>query len=662
LREVRAVKTTENVPVTTVETIAGKLEAIVADTRTQKTESWTLVTDLGIDTRLSKIVQEIQSKKSGESPATIANSAAIELQAILAEIRSRKMESPAVTREDSGLEIRLLDILAEAQAKTGKAPTIALVEDISEKLEAIVAEARSSRTESPDTLEDSGLTQRLEGILLEVRAIRPTENVPAETLGNIATQLETIIAEARRPKAQSSTVAEDSGVTERLEGILREVRAVKTTENVPAETVGNIATQLEAIVAEARSPKTESSATLEDSGMEMNEAEIDDEEDMPTRVTSPDMTIPSIAETNTNSQPKTEKAQQPQAIIEERQDETLVASLSPQELVIAEKELVASVPLLKIKSKKEKRRALGGFLRNQVVGLVSGDRISSQMKKIAGRLRTGVLIGVGILTTLVASTAGNESQASYKLANNPDVKVSKINKDLLESAAKNSIVNVSNENIDFLTYTQLPQNAQKIYLYASKFNSTYVIIDKPSATLFVIGKDKKLIASFPVLLGKTIGDEPNNVDEKAETLDATKLATTPAGVYTVGGHKGTSEEDYKEYEGRVFDIYDSEGKLTALGLHETYPGEYAQRIKALNSPRIDDNRMSWGCINVTKENFDKWLVGQIAENTKLFITPDDPSVSLNPQTGKLETPQTSQSQTTEQARLERLSRLLKNNV
>ncbi|MEI7810492.1 MAG: hypothetical protein WCI41_02965, partial [bacterium] len=45
---------------------------------------------------------------------------------------------------------------------------------------------------------------------------------------------------------------------------------------------------------------------------------------------------------------------------------------------------------------------------------------------------------------------------------------------------------------------------------------------------------------------------------------------------------------------------------------------------------------SWGCINVSQENFDKYLAGNVTENTTLFITPDDPSLAVNPKTGKLE--------------------------
>ena len=87
----------------------------------------------------------------------------------------------------------------------------------------------------------------------------------------------------------------------------------------------------------------------------------------------------------------------------------------------------------------------------------------------------------------------------------------------------------------------------------------------------------------------------------------------------------------------INEIGDSGGRggSVDLGIHMTYPRELAQRTMALESETPTDNRMSWGCINISEENFIKYL--KYRNITKLYISPDDPNYYiLNPETGKLE--------------------------
>ncbi|MFH1201167.1 MAG: L,D-transpeptidase family protein [bacterium] len=319
---------------------------------------------------------------------------------------------------------------------------------------------------------------------------------------------------------------------------------------------------------------------------------------------------------------KKEKAPEPQKIIEQKQEEKLVKSLSKNELKITKEEMKKTV-LLPFEPQKT-RTDVGLFLRNQMVKFASGFNISEQMKKIAKKMRKGILLGTGICV-LWPATLGGEGKISYVLPDDVKGKVTSISYELQK---KNIPEQLSKKNFSLETYKKLPTNAKNIYLYAINLASDYVIIDKPTATMYVIGQDKKLRGSFPVLLGKTKGEMPNKADPDSD--DAGAQATTPAGKYKLS-YKKIATSDFLEYKGKIFSIYGSDD----LGLHMTYPKEHKKRTEALNTPTTDDNRMTYGCINVSEENFQKYLIS-INENALLFITPDNENLSLNPETGKVE--------------------------
>lgn len=313
----------------------------------------------------------------------------------------------------------------------------------------------------------------------------------------------------------------------------------------------------------------------------------------------------------------------PQEVIEKKQEQQLVESLTPEEVRVAEEEMRASTPL---SFEPEKTKTdIGLFLRNQVVKLASGFDISERMRSITKKIRKGVLLSTGILV-LWPSVLGNGNRVAYT----PDNVTGKVTS-ISEESLKQNTPEQSGKVFDMETYNKLPPGAKNIYLYATNLDSSYVIVDKPTATMFVIGKDKKLMSSFPVLLGKVKGEAPNRAD--AESDSPGLFATTPAGKYTMS-RRLMLEKTYLEYdEGRIFNFLGGDG----LSLHSIYPKELKQRTRAMNTPDIEDNRLSWGCINITRENFDRYFTGlNNAEGRVIFITPDNVNYALNPETGKVE--------------------------
>lgn len=118
----------------------------------------------------------------------------------------------------------------------------------------------------------------------------------------------------------------------------------------------------------------------------------------------------------------------------------------------------------------------------------------------------------------------------------------------------------------------------------------FAIIDKTAATVFVFKGDGEFIAAAPALLGLANGDNSTPGIGDRELSDIMpEDRTTPAGRF-VGG--------YGPAAGKTEDVLWVDYG-TAISLHAvvtTNPAE--KRLQRLKSKTIEDNRISFGCINV----------------------------------------------------------------
>lgn len=118
----------------------------------------------------------------------------------------------------------------------------------------------------------------------------------------------------------------------------------------------------------------------------------------------------------------------------------------------------------------------------------------------------------------------------------------------------------------------------------------FVLVDKAAARLHVFNADASLLDSTPVLLGSAPGDEsvPGIGDRPVEQVKPHER-TTPAGRF-VGhlGHNLTGEDV-------VWVDYGA-----AVSMHRVRPTlqPKERRAERLASATIEDNRISYGCINV----------------------------------------------------------------
>ena len=118
----------------------------------------------------------------------------------------------------------------------------------------------------------------------------------------------------------------------------------------------------------------------------------------------------------------------------------------------------------------------------------------------------------------------------------------------------------------------------------------YIIVDKPNASLLLFDAKGKALGQVPVLIGVAVGDDASpGIGSKnlAEIGPAEK--TTPAGRFLAkyGLAAGKEKVLWVDY-------------ATSVALHPIPKGASAKerRRQRMLSPTSDDNRITFGCINV----------------------------------------------------------------
>lgn len=136
----------------------------------------------------------------------------------------------------------------------------------------------------------------------------------------------------------------------------------------------------------------------------------------------------------------------------------------------------------------------------------------------------------------------------------------------------------------------------------------FVVIDKRQARLHVFGADAHLEASTPILLGGARGDDTvPGIGDRALADVLPHERTTPAGRF-VGerGHNARGEDV-------VWVDYDA-----GVSMHRVLTTHAKERrLERLATPTAEDNRISYGCINVPVAFYEARL-------SPLFATRDAP--------------------------------------
>jgi len=117
----------------------------------------------------------------------------------------------------------------------------------------------------------------------------------------------------------------------------------------------------------------------------------------------------------------------------------------------------------------------------------------------------------------------------------------------------------------------------------------FFLIDKVHATLYVFDRNARLQASTPVLLGAAVGDDsvPGiGARPMAQILPVER--TTPAGRFVAEVGRNLQGEDI---------VWIDHG--AAVSMHRVRTANpLERRAERLGTATVDDNRISYGCINV----------------------------------------------------------------
>jgi hypothetical protein len=120
-------------------------------------------------------------------------------------------------------------------------------------------------------------------------------------------------------------------------------------------------------------------------------------------------------------------------------------------------------------------------------------------------------------------------------------------------------------------------------------NHAFILVDKKDAHVYVFHPDGHLASSAPVLLGQAHGDA---IVPGTENLPLTKITPdekiTPAGRFVADIGRNADQEDV------IWVDYDA-----GISMHRVRPQVAAERrLERLATPTTDDNRISFGCINL----------------------------------------------------------------
>lgn len=168
----------------------------------------------------------------------------------------------------------------------------------------------------------------------------------------------------------------------------------------------------------------------------------------------------------------------------------------------------------------------------------------------------------------------------------------------------------------------LTADAAEVFAWVARSHDNnglpFMIIDKRQAHLWVFDRLGKLQGNAPVLLGVARGDDtvPGIGDKKLSEIKSEER-TTPAGRFVAEGGMNTRGEDV------VWVDYDA-----AVSMHRVLTtNAKEQRARRLQTATPNDNRVSYGCINVPKAFFEDVVSATVREgNSVVYVLPESRSL------------------------------------
>ncbi len=162
--------------------------------------------------------------------------------------------------------------------------------------------------------------------------------------------------------------------------------------------------------------------------------------------------------------------------------------------------------------------------------------------------------------------------------------------------------------------SEVRQLANAILLSSDHAGQAFIIVDKRDAMVFVFTANGILRGASPVLLGSARGDDSvPDIGLRPLSQVRPEERTTPAGRFVAERGTNTTGEDI------VWVDYDA-----AVSMHRVRTTNLKERrLERLASSTTDDNRISYGCINVPVDFFDSIVAPTFASTTAMvYVLPE----------------------------------------
>jgi hypothetical protein len=175
-------------------------------------------------------------------------------------------------------------------------------------------------------------------------------------------------------------------------------------------------------------------------------------------------------------------------------------------------------------------------------------------------------------------------------------------------------------------------DAQFIFDHEQVYNKKpYVLIDKPTATLYVI-ENGVIKSNTTVFLGTTIGDKYPHKDI-FKSGDKTRYYVTPSGRHETKPSI-PDEVTKRVYDNKFRDYFEIENSNAMLAIHIVYKPEANYITNVINNPN-SSKRGSRGCVNIPNEFWDMYLSNLMNDDFPIIITRDDQSQDISSAIDKL---------------------------
>lgn len=139
----------------------------------------------------------------------------------------------------------------------------------------------------------------------------------------------------------------------------------------------------------------------------------------------------------------------------------------------------------------------------------------------------------------------------------------------------------------------------------------YAIVDKEAATITVYSPTGEPLKTLEIGTGQLTGDNYNA---------GAPVKRTPAGQFVI--RKRYNPEN--DYDNNLFSLYQAD-RLTSpesnIAIHQV-PNSLQYRNRLFNNGTVDDNRMSYGCVNLLKEDFLE-LDDYLGVGSDVYILPEE---------------------------------------